>query len=71
MKVYSRRHRDLLVTNPRVRFVDGVAEVSRAQAEQLRPIADRLGLELPDSPQSDDGQDETAQPAKRKARHAK
>jgi hypothetical protein len=48
MKVTS-EIKNLMVTHPRVQFVDGVADVSAEDAELLRSL-EGLGVSVPDAP---------------------
>lgn len=57
MKVRSTKYPSLIVTDPKVRFVDGEAEVSDLEAEALRNYA-ALGVKVPEP-------EEKSEPAKR------
>lgn len=44
------KYKSLIVTAPRVRFVDGVAEVDEETAEMLRGLDPELGVVVPEAP---------------------
>lgn len=48
VRVESTKYPELLVTTPRVQFVDGVAEVDEETAEKLRGLA-HMGVVVPDT----------------------
>lgn len=48
VRVESAKYPELLVTTPRVQFVDGVAEVDEETAELLRRLPADMGVVVPD-----------------------
>ena len=48
MRITCYRHPSLLVTTPRVEFVDGVAEVDEATLAALTPLLEEWGIDAAD-----------------------
>ena len=48
MRITCYKHPSLLVTTPRVEFVDGVAEVDEATMQELAPLLEEWGIDAAD-----------------------
>ena len=48
MRITCYKHPSLLVTTPRVEFVDGVAEVDEATMQALAPLLEEWGIDAAD-----------------------
>ena len=48
MRITCYKHPSLLVTTPRVDFVDGVAEVDEATMQELAPLLEEWGIDAAD-----------------------
>ena len=48
MRITCHKHPSLLVTTPRVEFVDGVAEVDEATMQELAPLLEEWGIDAAD-----------------------
>ena len=48
MRITCYKHPSLLVTPPRVEFVDGVAEVDEATMQALAPLLEEWGIDAAD-----------------------
>lgn len=48
MRITCHKHPALLVTTPRVEFVDGVAEVDEATMQELAPLLEEWGIDAAD-----------------------
>ena len=48
MRITCYKHPSLLVTTPRVEFVDGVADVDEATMQELAPLLEEWGIDAAD-----------------------
>lgn len=48
MRITCERHPNLLITHPRVEFVDGVADVDEETVKVLSPLLDAFGIDAAD-----------------------
>ena len=67
MRITCYKHPSLLVTTPRVEFVDGVAEVDEATMQELAPLLEEWGIDAADiggehAETSPEGTEESTEP---------
>lgn len=79
MRITCYKHPSLLVTTPRVEFVDGVAEVDEATMQELAPLLEEWGIDAADiggehaetSPEDPETPEDTAPPEEESPKRGK
>lgn len=79
MRITCYKHPSLLVTTPRVEFVDGVAEVDEATMQELAPLLEEWGIDAADiggehaetSPEDLEAPEDTAPPEEESPKRGK